>query len=154
MWGKYLPPIESVKEEINIIEDFKNRFFSKNEYFEQTDNWTNKDNPYYGYYCWGSVWFGIGYNPLKGVFFCFTIGKGGNKTPKNLNKLGTFQKVIKLGKYTNDDNHYFEVQIDDIKNMTTKILDEAFREFADKINVIENNKEIPLLEYINYYRPK
>lgn len=160
---KYLPPIEFVEKEIKIIEDFKSQFMSKNEHFEtQTETWTDKNNPYYGYYCWASVWFGIGYNPLKGVFFCFTIGKGGkkviggDKTPKKLKELGPFQKSIKLGKRKDNNyyNYYFEVAVDDINNMTVDILDEAFREFADKIIVIEGTKEIPLLEYINYGRSK
>lgn len=148
---KYMPPIESVEEEINIIEDFKKQFFSEDIHVKLDCNWTDKYNPYYGYNCWASVWFGIGYNPLKGVFFCFTIGKGGDKKPDNLNHLGPFQKVIKL--WNEDMVHYFEVAIDDIKNMTTDILDEAFREFAKDIKVITNeNVEVPLLTFIKYKR--
>lgn len=158
MEEKNLPPKTSVETEIEIIEEFKEQFFSKDGHLKQESHWTDKTNPFYGYYCWSSVWFGIGYHPLKGVFFCFAISTDGDKiigkdaTNNNLNKLGPFQKSIKLGKYKNDKNHYFEVHevpIND-KEKALNILDKAFREFADKIIVIEGTEKIPLLEYINY----
>lgn len=152
MQEKYMPSIDSVKEEVDIIEDFKNQFFSEDEFIKKNCNWIDNNNPYFGYDCWGAVWFGISYNPLKGVFFCFTIGKNQQRRPVDINDLGPFQKSISLGKFK-DESYYFEVAVDDIKNMNTDTLDEAFREFAKDIKVITNeNDEVALLSLIKYKR--
>ena len=128
---KYLPSEESVKQLIDIIEAFKNKF---NSWPGDNGQWKDGNNPWYGYYYWCYAFFGIAYHPLKGVFFCFTIrpsddfyiASDPNKKSKDLSQLGQFDKLIKLGRYFDNDDHYFEVKIDNIKNMSVSVLEEAF----------------------------
>lgn len=145
------PSLESVKPLIRICDEFYDLYFLKDDYKEKKDDYNRnswKNNEYsYGYSCWASVWFGFTFCPTKGLFFCFTYGKGGMKEIKEYSQ---FKYINPLGKYFNDEYNYYEIK-ESIENIDLFLLENAFKEFASLINVKEcTGKYTPLIEFIHF----
>lgn len=113
----------------------------------QVDEWEREGGYAYGYAIWASVWFGLVWSPLKGCFWSFAYGNGGNKAIKDENY---FRFIKPLGKYMNDGFFYYEINHEN-SEMTIEILKKAFEEFANIIDVYENSERIPLIEYLRKY---
>ena len=141
------------KEKQKLCDSFFKAHFIKNEYYDKkggdVEEWEREGGYAYGYSIWASVWFGLLWSPLKGIFWGFAYGNGGKKETTE-NKC-TFKYIKPLGKYFNDGYTYYEVRNEDKTEINEEILRKAFEEFATIINVHTNNKKIPLLQFINYY---
>ena len=146
---KKKPQIGNMTEEKNLCDDFFHNYL-ENEHYDKKggdeNEWNCKGGYAYGYSIWASVWFGLIWEPLKGCFWSFAYGEGGNKDIKNKS---SFKYIKPLGKYMNDKFFYYEIKHEDSR-MTLEILKEAFLEFADIIEVYEKGKT-PLVDYLKKY---
>lgn len=143
------PKIEDMSKEKNLCDEFFLKYLKNNQYDNKGGNkseWNCKGGYAYGYTIWASVWFGLIWSPLKGCFWSFAYGKGGDKRIKNETY---FKRIKPLGKYMNDNFFYYEINLDNSEVMTEKILKSSFLEFADIIEVYDgNNNQIPFFDYI------
>lgn len=142
------PKIEDISMVKKLCDDFFLSYLKNKQYDNKggdKDEWNCKGGYAYGYTIWASVWFGLIWSPLKGCFWSFAYGKGGDKEIKNDS---TFNHIKPLGKYMNDDFFYFEINHAN-SEVTKEILHDSFLEFADIIEVYdENNNQIPFFNYI------
>lgn len=143
------PKIEEIGRK--LCDDFFEKYL-RNEHYDkkggQTDEWEREGGYAYGYTIWASVWFGLVWSPLKGCFWSFAYGNGGNRTIKDAEK---FKYIKPLGKYMNDGFFYYEINPKN-SEMTIEILKESFIEFANIIDVYENSERIPLANYLRKYK--
>ena len=145
------PSKEDVSKFITLCDEFYDLYFSKDKYKEaRTSSGRNtwrEHEEWYGYRCWASVWFGFGYCPIKGLFFCFCYSPDGEK---KVIKSTTFKYIRPLGNYNNDEFIYFETKTA-IKDLSLEDIKYAFEEFARCISVKENsNIYTPLLDFIQF----
>ena len=105
----------------------------------------------YGYYLWASVWIGIKYCPIKGLFFCITINNNGNrdieKEQDPYNK--KYENLTPLGKYSREKDVYYEIRSQN-GNYTDECLVAALKEFGDFIDVKIDGIYKPLLKYLKF----
>lgn len=143
------PKLSEIESEKNLCDKFfKETLCSK--YYDkkggEEGEWNDIDGYAYGYTIWGSVWFGLLWSPLKGVFWGFGYGKGGDSIIND--KIYNFKYIKPLGKYFNDGYFYYEVLSENGK-INFECLDFALKEFAKLILVIDENKNVvPLLDFI------
>lgn len=146
---KIKPRIKDIEKSLCDI-FFKNYLITKH-YDKKSgdvDEWEREGGYAYGYTIWASVWFGLVWSPLKGCFWSFAYGNGGNKTIKDSRK---FKYIKPLGEYMNDGFFYYEINSKN-SEMTIEILKESFIEFANIIDVYENSERIPLANYLRKYK--
>ena len=135
----------------SLCDDFFKNYLITEHYDKkggQVDEWEREGGYAYGYTIWASVWFGLVWSPLKGCFWSFAYGNGGNKTIKDV---GNFKYINPLGKYMNDGFFYYEVNQSN-SEMTIERLKESFIEFANIIDVYENSERISLGDYLRKYK--
>lgn len=142
----YRPKYEDIKVKGEICDMFFNSKL-KNKYSANLENKViDPENfKFYGYYIWASAWFGIAYCPNKGVYFCFTIGNGGDYKIENKT---IYQYLKPLGRYYKDkyeyEYKYYEIKessiitIDNYKDILTN----AFNEFCEMIILYKENKTL------------
>ena len=125
------PTLEDIKDKISICDRFfKDKLKNTHSITGEIGEWGT--NHFYGHFIWASAWFGLAFCPIKGVYFCFAIGPGGDKTVK-INKMHEYLKP--LGEYYKDGYYYYEIKDHDIldHNNYIKILTSAFSEFGETI---------------------
>lgn len=144
------PSLDELKKEKELCDDFCRNKLEKDMHKSggKTEEWERENGYAYGYTIWASVWFGIMWCPIKGVFFAFGYGKGGNKVIDC--DACNFKHIKPLGRYMKGRDSHFYYEINQDKEITEEIIHNAFKEFASIIKVCKDNKEIPLLEFINY----
>lgn len=137
------PSVEDINNKIKICNDFYSYKLETKYSQKGKEEW--EANQSYGYYIWASAWFGLAFCPIKGVYFCFAIGLGGDKT---FNKKEMYEYLKPLGQYYKDEYYYYEIKEHDILDYSNykEILTNAFSEFGETI--ILDNINIPLNKFI------
>ena len=146
---KRKPKIEDVGK--SLCDDFFKTYLDNKHYDEKggdVSDWECEGGYAYGYTIWASVWFGLIWSPLKGCFWSFAYGKGGDK---DIDDARILEYIKPLGKYMNDGFFYYEVNCPD-SEMTIGMLEKAFEEFAEIVYVYENSEKIPLGDYLRKYK--
>lgn len=146
-----VPNSREIKKLMNKCDSLYNKIISSRYLNRKIDNWDN--NKFYGFNFIDSLWFGINFCPIKGLFFCFTYDyKKYNNLIKNgerkINSQMEFKYLNPLGNYHSDDDIYLEIQIENVYKISEETLEKAFKELGQFIQVIDNENEIPINEFI------
>ena len=136
------PILDKLIDEKKLCDNFFNEELKSKFYDQkggQQKEWDKEGGYAYGYTIWASVWFGLLWNPLKGIFWAFAYGTDGDK--KIDESIFDFKFIIPIGKYFNDKYIYFEIiPPKNDKKMNKKRLNEAYEEFSKIISVYHNHE--------------